>query len=1178
MAVVFSGSAAFSTDSCIFQVSADDVEPNIMLLLDNGAEVENAAWHKNYDNDVIFTPNVDTDGVDNDGDTLFDEADGSEKIQWKDGSMTSGFTNDQGYSIVKSGGVYCLVKILADLIPDSNVNGYNSTATSVIDSVTWATFKINNREIKLPAVPSAVVDGDGVRDNATIFRYSKNYLNWIFYGAYAGDGSDLPDKSRFYYAKKAIFTVADLTRRQAYFGIYAFESSAKGASNVQPLAFVYDETGNVDPNFVNTINNLGTFNYSPLAEGLAQVGGYYASPKAGVDEAYCQKNFIIVVSSGLSSEDQAAAAGSQPKVLNDYDNDAALPEGTLVLTDGAASTTITIPKNINGSSYMDDVAYYLNTNDIIGYLPGFQNIYTYTIGFMGNTESNAYLINTSNNGNGNLNLYNTNHQDYGKYHFAAENPDDLSAQLLKAINAILSITSSFTAPVVPVTRTTSGNQIYLAFFKPLETNFWEGNVTKFALSNDAEILGADGKAATWPNGAMKEDAVPYWGTIDWADTTKSNGIKNTERNIYTYLGTDKNLANPGNQFTAANISPAMLTTYTDAAGPIKLKDILGEFQIGDIIIGAQSGAKAEITNISADKTLLTFDGKNAFNFRYGEKVSNGLVPGAVGEITSTGTSEVIQFIRGADVLDEDGDGNLTENRKLICGDPLHSEPVVINYGDTDNDPATPEQAMVFFGANDGMLHAVNDNDGTEAWSFIPPDLLPSLKNLIEASEHPYFVDSSPSILLRDYNKNGTIEPFATTINGVVYPADKVYLVCGERMGGTSYFALDITLPHSPKFLWRIAQTAGFPAADTVIPELGQTWSVPLFRQVKTTAKPAGVDVVFIAGGYSETNANGNTLLSIDADTGTIIKQFLDDADHADLNFSIPSKIFALDRDLNGFTDKLYVGDMGGQVWRIGNFTAGDFTTIDENIDNWEIYKLFQARCSESDCVDATDNDLDGQIDDQDTSKFYYPPTVTLEGNFDMVFIGSGDRNDPCNTIDYNALYAIKDEHSDLAVLNLELSDLANADTTSLGYSTPNLSGTDKGWYLMMPQGEKALAESVVFNKKLYATTFLPNNEPCVPGGFAKLYVLNYLTGKPELDLNGDGTVSQADAASVIGGGIPSKPVIVITSTNVAKLLISTSSTIPDPASEDTAAGVVEVDTEFPDVNFYLRWWRESIFE
>ncbi len=209
----------------MFEVSADDVPPNIVLLLDNGAETKQIVWHANYDNSIDYTPAFATDGLDNDGDKDIDEKDGSE-----------GFTNDLGYSIDSQGGDYHLVNILADLTADGYKNDLQEgSSDTTINSVVWAFYTFNSRTIRIPVVPSAVVDLYGIKDNAVIFRYSKNYLNWLFFGNYdvvgAGDGSDLDDKSRFYYSKKAIFTVAEMTKRQAYFGIRAFTSTYTGASN-----------------------------------------------------------------------------------------------------------------------------------------------------------------------------------------------------------------------------------------------------------------------------------------------------------------------------------------------------------------------------------------------------------------------------------------------------------------------------------------------------------------------------------------------------------------------------------------------------------------------------------------------------------------------------------------------------------------------------------------------------------------------------------------------------------------------------------------------------------------------------------------------------------------------------------------------------------------------------------
>ncbi|MBW2643126.1 MAG: hypothetical protein JRC89_07080 [Deltaproteobacteria bacterium] len=699
--LVFMAYPGVADDTCVFSITADDIPPNIVLLLDNGAEMEQVVWRTGFNNSIDYTPIV---------------APQVDVVNTPVGG--NGFFNDRGYGVIISGNKYYLVDIPADL--DLSNNTFNLEANVTDAPAKKGTWIINGRTITLPAEPSTVAV-DGVIDNANYFRYSKNYLNWLFFsGSYVGDGTDLPNMSRFYYAKKAIMTVAKGTGYQAKFGIYYFTNDT-GASQGQPLMFgVQGDGSELTTNFTNNINNMGTVTYSPLAEGLSTIGYYYSSPSSGTSGGYCQNNFVIVVSPGVSSEDLGTTSKHIPDELKDYDMDdmdATEPDHGTIKAD---TTPYDIPVNQNGSTYLDDVAYYLYATDIVGDAPdtgslcydalttsdfivgetvtggtskatgkitavnedgdpaistsgcleiekisgsffdgealtsasgsadvngtlyssgeGYQNILTYTIGFMGDQISNLFLINTSNNGNGNKNLYDTSDEDYGKYHFTAESPDALSERLLAAVNDILSRTSSFTAPVVPVTRTTSGNRIYMSFFKPGEENFWEGNVTKFGLSNDNEIIGADNEPATWPNGAMKDGAEPYWATIDWAADDRSatpadNGIRNENRNIYTYLGT-ADLNSGVNLFVVTNA---------------------------------------------------------------------GLTAAILGSPTNS-TANIINYVRGADVLDEDQDSNTTENRAVITGDVLHSEPSIFKYSYDDGSSKT----IVYFGANDGMLHAVKD--------------------------------------------------------------------------------------------------------------------------------------------------------------------------------------------------------------------------------------------------------------------------------------------------------------------------------------------------------------------------------------------------------------------------------------------------------------------------------------
>jgi len=652
----------------------------------------------------------------------------------------------------------------------------------------------------------------------------------------------------------------------------------------------------------------------------------------------------------------------------------------------------------------------------------------------------------------------------------------------------LSTTGTFMAPVVPAAKTISQDKIYMAFFKPGEGNFWAGNVAKFGISSDNQIVDADGGPATLASGLMKSDAVPYWATIDWTDITKSNYIHNSNRNIYTYLTS-------WTQFESTNED----LTVT--------------------ILGNPTGSKANIIN----------------------------------------------YVRGADVFDEDGDSDVTENRSIITGDVLHSEPSIFQYRYAGGTSRT----MVYFGANDGMLHAVLDetespgvpptvtSHGTEEWAFIPPDQLPRLKEMIEGVGHQSYVDATPKIYFKDMDGDGVLD------SG---DGDRVVLVCGEGKGGTSYFALDATDPSSPRYLWRINQNndseLGWSAPTTVIAELGETWSEPQFGVVKTfNEDTTGRPVFFIGGGYSSDNSSGRAVVAVDVLTGTVVKKFT-----TGMNYSFPSDVLVVDENDNGFVDKVYVGDLGGQMWRFSSFTDSgskslSFPNCNENIHSWTGQVFFK-----------TDNN--------NSRKFFYAPSLTLEKGYDMIFMGTGDRENACcnnrsNVCSFTGpdiIAAVKDTHSPTTIL--AASDLT--DVTDPVTMPPDLKTSGQGWYIRLVDdsgnavGEKVLAEGTVFYKTLYITTFTPNNDPSVPGGDAKLYALSYLTGAAVLDFDND---SDLDRRLTIGGGIPSKPVTLITRTGT-NLLISRGSTDPATDNPSLGAGVKHIDPLKPPINCFYRFWRE----
>jgi type IV pilus assembly protein PilY1 len=492
---------------------------------------------------------------------------------------------------------------------------------------------------------------------------------------------------------------------------------------------------------------------------------------------------------------------------------------------------------------------------------------------------------------------------------------------------------------------------------------------------------------------------------------------------------------------------------------------------------------------------------------------------------TTDWDKVVAYIRGADIFDENNDGDTTDNREIITGDVLHSEPAVLRYDGGGG--------LIFFGANDGLFHAVDDNTGEEAWAYAPPEILHKLKEYVEGESHAYTVDGTPKVWIDD--KDG---------DGYVDSGEKAIVVFGLRKGGRSYTAIDVSDPDKPVYLWRISgeneKSAGYSptAPDWVESTLGETWSDPAFSKVMDGT--AEKDAVFVGGGYKEDNSLGNTLLALNVKTGSLLEKWTLGTT------SVAAEPYPVDTTGDYIADKLYIGDAGGDMWRLGYF-PDEFPAADHNIQNWKTHKLF---------------DSEGG-----NTGFFYAPAVTLQQDYDIVFIGSGDRDDPCNESTQDYLYAIKDDHG---TDTRKLADLENITTTPLNEGDMDLPEVN-GWYYKLALGEKALAKGTIFYKVFYITTFVPGTgDPCVPGGTARLYALGYLTAGAKVDFDDDGA---NDRSLDIGGGIPSKPVIVVTDEH-SKLLISTGTTAADENSPDTSAGIVAVDPVAPKRNFFSLWWRE----
>ena len=505
----------------------------------------------------------------------------------------------------------------------------------------------------------------------------------------------------------------------------------------------------------------------------------------------------------------------------------------------------------------------------------------------------------------------------------------------------------------------------------------------------------------------------------------------------------------------------------------------------------------------------------------------------LGLTTSTDRTKLIDFVRGVDTYDEDLDGDTTEARSWKMGDPFHSAPALVIPPpglSTDSTYLAFKTAqasrtkVLLVGANDGMLHAFRESDGQELWAYVPSDELGSLKLLRPSSvAHAYFVDGTP--VITDVKIGSTWKTIA---------------VFGERKGGRYYHALDITDPTNPSFLWSFTDA-----------RLGETWSEPSIGTVKMSDSSVRY-VAFVGGGYNSTNNNatGKAVMAIDLTNGAKLWEYYNTgtADAQYMNFSIPASVAALDLDNNGFTDRLYVADVGGQIWK---FDVSPLASLTSGlVNNWTGKRLFAAASTQSNPPPA------GAY--TPAQGMYARPTLAYDDTGALwLYIGSGDRNNP-NANSSNYFFGIKE--------NTNMTNGSTINPTFLLDAPVANASITQGWKLALSSREKVLSSPEVHNRAVYFSTYTSNvAATCVnPSGTARLYAVQMGNGDSAWDWSANTARSGENSGTRyrdIGSGIPSDPVTVQGSANDAIVVSTTDGQI---ATETRARAAAK----------RVRYWKE----
>ena len=776
---------------------------------------------------------------------------------------------------------------------------------------------------------------------------------------------------------------------------------------------------------------------TPLNWALKEMKTYLDTHKAADTAKNCRQKFVILLSDGA---DTFSCAGTGSDTQADMYKRRRLAVARAKALADAGYRIFVIGFGANMPAYLKNtlnwMAYYGGTDNPLEVNLGDTSAYDPTL----NADCEITPATGTCDGTS-TNCYATSN-DPGNialsgYAFISGNATELSLALRQATEFIREANYSFSTASVASSRSQSENYIYEASFQPINAEpFWLGHVRKFSILDNGEV-----GTVVWDAGAVLKTTA-----------AASRTIKTLKAGVLT-------------SFDTTNIVKADLGVATDQEN----LDIIG-FVRGESAYNKENWKLGDIFR-SAPVTVGT--------------------PSAYFKDSRDGTNAFASHRTG-------------------------------NLRTSDNG-----KRAIVAGSNDGQLHTFRTSDGVELWSFIPPNLRTKLKNIAHKAHptglsHQYFVDGPISVA----------DVWLGTGDGTAKSASdwKTLMVFGQGRGSTSYlwsssatcdsgfsnnydatyqyycgiWALDVTNTASPAYRWKITPTTA------QSPYLGDPWSKMFIHRVKIDGSEKWVG--FMGGGhnlsnltlcqangdgYGDCDKRGKGIFAIDLSNGNVLWA-ITHLTEAAMEYAFPGSPALLDLDLDGFTDTIYIGDMGGSMWRVRMCTAADDNSC--NTANWTASRLFQPTGA-----------LAGR-------PIYTMPAAAKDAGGSLwVYWGTGDRVDITTAGTIDNFFAVKESTGFTGTRTV--ADLQNLSTEGQAYNDPAKSG----WIIAMPgTGEKVLAEPTVFGGVVYFTSYVPptGTDPCAQTGSSNLYGITYNTGGGTFDSGGTKVRSMT-----LGSGMATAPAV-----------------------------------------------------
>jgi type IV pilus assembly protein PilY1 len=519
--------------------------------------------------------------------------------------------------------------------------------------------------------------------------------------------------------------------------------------------------------------------------------------------------------------------------------------------------------------------------------------------------------------------------DFGNGGFYyAENSADIKNSI---INFVKNVTPPF-SPVLTGSPTLPPDALnplriqpyaYYASFipKPQEsTQLWVGNMNKYHVIN-GQLYAANKSTNIFnTDGSFNQSAAGIW----------SGGV-NGQLPLGTHLNTDNIRVEDRVIYTNREI--------TGSADPYTVNEVnsLKKVSLQNLFAIDPSGS-ALFANDPAKNYWLNLLGYNV------------------------GENEIVSL---ADII------NKPELRQV--GAMMHSTPFLLTQEGkitiSDGQLNTLDRKdYLLFGSTQGLLHVVDAATGKETFAFVPNEMMQNQPKAFlnetsssGGSSHLFYGIDAPWTAYTQYVAKAdgtlTVKDSGRTVTSSD-SGDEIalkglqWVYGGLRMGGRSYYALDLSDLTDPKLKFHINpagadNTDGTVNSNSALSYMGQSWSKPTLAYVKFGGQKKLV--MFVGGGYDEgyetpayeqANSKGAGVYMFDANNGDFLwwssanasadKGAQAHTENSDLKYSVVSQINAVDRDSDGLVDHLYFGDLGGQVFRVdlnnAIVTKADFAT------------------------------------------------------------------------------------------------------------------------------------------------------------------------------------------------------------------------------------------------------------